>query len=592
MNVLSLFDGMACGLTALKKSGIKVDNYYASEIDKWAMKIAVKNHPEVQHIGDVEKIYGGALGQIGLFLAGPPCQGFSCSGSRLDFEDPRSKLFFKAIEIIWDVQKINPGVKFLIENVSSMRKEVRTQLTELLEVEPIEINSNLVSAQNRNRLYWTNLPRPGQPKDKGIFLKDILEPEVDDKYYLHENSISGKRALKNLIDSLRYDSEKSRTITSAGARKFSGSNSTCLIVQNPRGKNAGGIKAIDGKTPSLSSSSWVNNNHLFEIIRKNGDEKTFIKVSKKLTRKPDQAKASCLTGGGKAAGDHSAMDLILYNDFSFRRLTPIECERLQTLTSNRKQCIIELDNINSIMRFEWFAENLKNNAQDAEERCLKSLKNVGNAEKIGLKEFVQYVENSINQKNHQTKKHVALSARINLEDLDNRLDLVKGIQLNVSSVEKSRKFRLQKKIEDFVLTLAGILMHMEKTQQIGRAELRMKEMTFIQNLNGKNVSKAFGNEIKQLAEDAEKNSTTLKKLLKYIISNPLNMLNIDQCYLTLFCYVMNAINGFIPEKTSIKILLEIESGYTYGVSNTQRYKALGNGWTVDIIAHILAGLND
>lgn len=334
MNVLSLFDGMACGLVALKKAGIKVENYFASEIDNYASAVARFDHPEIKHIGDVEKIEVRALGKIDLILAGPPCQGFSCSGSRLDFKDPRSLLFFKAIEILWDVQKMNPGVKFLIENVSSMRKDVRTQLSELLQVEPIEINSNLVSAQNRSRLYWTNLHRPGQPKDKGIFLKDILESNVENKYYLHENSISGKRALKHLVDGLRYDNEKSKALTSTGSRNISGSNSTCLIIQNPRGKNAGGIKAIDGKTPTMSSSKWVNNNHLFEMIRKNGDEKTFIKVSKKLRRKPDQAKASCLTGGGKAVGDHSAMDYILYDDFSFRRFTPIECERLQTLDDN------------------------------------------------------------------------------------------------------------------------------------------------------------------------------------------------------------------------------------------------------------------
>ena len=384
MNVLSLFDGMACGLISLKRSGIKVNNYYASEIDKWAIKIAAKNHPEIKHIGDVQKIEVGALGKIDLILAGPPCQGFSCSGSRLDFKDPRSLLFFKAIEILWSIQKINPDVKYIIENVSSMRKEVRRQLTELLEIEPIEINSNLVSAQNRNRNYWTNLSMPGRPKDKGIFLKDILESNVDDKYYLHENSIAGKstlrrlvdslcyedekaksllseqgftkigntclvekvtlmpvgkRSLKNMVDGLKFENEKSRCLTASASRRVSGSSSTCLIIQNPRGKNAGGIKAVDGKTPTLSSNAWVNNNHLFEMIRKNGDEKTFLKVSKKLRRKPDQAKASTLTCGAKSAGDHSAMDLILYNDFSFRRFTPIECERLQTLPDNYTESV-------------------------------------------------------------------------------------------------------------------------------------------------------------------------------------------------------------------------------------------------------------
>jgi len=137
--------------------------------------------------------------------------------------------------------------------------------------------------------------------------------------------------LKHLVDGLRFENEKSKALTASAARNISGSNSTCLIAQIPRGKNAGGIKAIDGKTPTLSSNSWVDNNHLFEMIRKNGDEKTFIKVRKKLRRKPNQAKASILTCGANSGGDHSAMDYILYNDFSFRRFTPVECERLQTL---------------------------------------------------------------------------------------------------------------------------------------------------------------------------------------------------------------------------------------------------------------------
>lgn len=348
MNVLSLFDGISCGLVALKRSVAKVDNYYASEIDKYAIQISKKNHPEIKHIGDIKKIDVGALGKIDLFLAGPPCQGFSCSGKQLNWCDPRSLLFLRAIEILQEIKKTNPGVKFLIENVASMKNFVRTELDKRLGVESIVINSNLISAQNRKRLYWANIPMPGQPKDKGIFLKDILESNVDEKYYLHKNSISGKRALKNLVDGLRFDYEKSKSMTANGARTISGAGSTCLVLQIPRGNNRGGIKAVDGKTPTLSSSSWIDNNHLFEMVRKNGDDKTFLKVSKKLNRKPDQKKSSTLTGGAKSGGDHSAMDLILYNDFSFRRFTPVECERLQTLPDNYTEGVSNTQRYKSI----------------------------------------------------------------------------------------------------------------------------------------------------------------------------------------------------------------------------------------------------
>lgn len=376
MNVLSLFDGLASGLVALKRLGIPVDNYFASETDKYASAVARFNHPEIIHLGDIRGYKKWELPKIDLILAGPPCQGFSCAGTRLDFDDPRSLLFFKAIEILWDIQKINPDVKFLIENVSSMRKDVRTELDELIEVPSISIDSNLVSAQNRNRLYWSNSPGP-LPADKKIYLRDILEANVGEEYYLHktiagqstlrrlvdsmrfegEKSKSvlaqsgftkmgntclvetgkvmtmpdGKRSIKHLVDGLKFDYEKARALTHSGARNVSGSNSTCLIVQRPRGKNAGGLKALDGKTPTLSASNWQDNNYLFEHIWKHGDEKTFLKVCRKLSRKPDQVKASCLQVAGKSGGNHSDMDLILYNDMSFRRLTPVECELLQTM---------------------------------------------------------------------------------------------------------------------------------------------------------------------------------------------------------------------------------------------------------------------
>jgi len=167
MNVLSLFDGMACGLVALKRSGIQVDNYYASEIDKYAIQIAKKNHPEIQHLGNIEDYESWDLPKIDLIIGGSPCQGFSFAGKQLNFNDPRSALFFKFVEILWKFKPDN----FLMENVK-MKKEYSEAISELLEVEPVLINSALVSAQNRKRLYWCDWD-VDQPEDKEIFLKDI-----------------------------------------------------------------------------------------------------------------------------------------------------------------------------------------------------------------------------------------------------------------------------------------------------------------------------------------------------------------------------------------------------------------------------------
>jgi site-specific DNA-cytosine methylase len=171
MKVLSLFDGMSCGQIALKKLGAKVDNYYASEIDKYAISIAEKNFPNTVHLGDVTKITSVPYNvKIDLLIGGSPCQGFSKSGNRLNFDDPRSKLFFEFVRIL----KLVKPKYFMLENVV-MNKESRDIISEYLGVEPIEINSNLVSAQSRRRLYWTNIPNVTVPEDKGIVIKDILE---------------------------------------------------------------------------------------------------------------------------------------------------------------------------------------------------------------------------------------------------------------------------------------------------------------------------------------------------------------------------------------------------------------------------------
>lgn len=174
MNVLSLFDGMSCGQIALNRCGIKYSNYYASEIDKYAIKVTQANYPNTIQIGDVRHVTASQLLPINLIMAGSPCQGFSFAGKMLNFEDERSKLFFEFVRILKEVQSINPDVKFMLENVK-MKKEHEQVITKILGVRPIRLNSSLVSAHNRQRLYWTNISVMSIPKDKNISLNDILE---------------------------------------------------------------------------------------------------------------------------------------------------------------------------------------------------------------------------------------------------------------------------------------------------------------------------------------------------------------------------------------------------------------------------------
>lgn len=189
MNVLSLFDGMSCGQIALNRANIKYDNYFASEIDKHAIKVTQHNYPNTIQLGDVTQIKASDLPKIDLMIGGSPCQGFSFSGKQLNFQDPRSKLFFEFVRLI---EECKPTY-FLLENVV-MKQEYQDVITKYLRVEPIKINSSLVSAQNRIRLYWANFPIT-QPEDRGIKLIDILE----DDEMIGPSAIRGRRLNKATI---------------------------------------------------------------------------------------------------------------------------------------------------------------------------------------------------------------------------------------------------------------------------------------------------------------------------------------------------------------------------------------------------------
>ena len=233
MKVLSLFDGMSCGRIALDRLGIEVDTYYASEIDKYAIAVAKANYPDTIHVGDITQLNPKDFQDIDLILAGSPCQGFSFAGKQLAFDDPRSALFFEFIRLL---KAIKPKY-FLLENVRMKQQYIDVITQQVSEcypdhegndlfdskIEPILINSALLSAQSRQRLYWTNIPRITQPEDRGIVLRDVLEDEVNSEFYHGEKSIAymekgndkWQQAGKRRADGYEQnaDKEKSFTIT-------------------------------------------------------------------------------------------------------------------------------------------------------------------------------------------------------------------------------------------------------------------------------------------------------------------------------------------------------------------------------------------
>ena len=221
INVLSLFDGISCGHIALDKAGIPINKYYASEIDKYAIKVTNKNYPETINFGDVTTVNGELFTEkIDLLIGGSPCQGFSQAGKMKNFDDPRSKLFWEYVRIL---QEVKPKY-FLLENVV-MKQEWQDIISEALGVKPIMIDSSLTSAATRKRLYWTNIPGVGQPEDLGITFGNIRERNVPESsiYYTDKGLDWIRRHEKRTGKTLRIigDSDKMQMLEASMYKKYS-----------------------------------------------------------------------------------------------------------------------------------------------------------------------------------------------------------------------------------------------------------------------------------------------------------------------------------------------------------------------------------
>lgn len=426
MKVLSLFDGMSCGQLALNRLGIKVDKYYASEIDKYAIQVTQANFPETIQVGDVCNLKAEDYQDIDLILAGSPCQGFSFAGKQLAFDDPRSALFFEFIRLL---KEIKPKY-FLLENVK-MKKEFLEVITDQVsacypdfkggddlfggKIEPILINSALVSAQSRQRYYWTNIPNIEQPEDKGIVLRDILVEDgqtdlvgMNGKKAFKENIQKGTALLArdwkgwntygmtgvqttpkqvgvasdinghDILKRVYSPDGKSPTLNSMGG----GNREPKVAVQSYRevrteeGKKARRdaklktgkdhtpfrskklIPRTDGKVGTITPN--LNKDHEISIEKNKTNQ---INPSKKASGKQPyiqdrvfhkdgkshaltesfadrtnvgelklRTKSKTVRSGGRGSYDRHEWDSV--DDLHWRKLTPLECERLQTVPDN------------------------------------------------------------------------------------------------------------------------------------------------------------------------------------------------------------------------------------------------------------------
>ncbi len=309
MNILSLFNGISGLHLACDRAGIRVDTCYYSEIDKYANKVTEHHYPDDVALGDVAKWREWDIdwASIDLVGAGFPCQAWSVAGQQLGDKDERGMLFWTTLEIIKHVLYFNPKAKFLMENVK-MKKDFEEYITHhttqaLGYVEKTLINSALVSAQNRNRYYWTNF-EVAQPDDKGVLLKDILEYPMDDKYKLSDEAIARFKPCQ------KTNSGQIGTTAHEGA-----------IWQRDR------VYDTDGKMVTLTATIYKQTPQ-YAVIggairgRYNEDGSTSQRLELNGTEKTNS-----LTTVQKD-------NVAVYEDMTYRKLTPLECERLQTLPDN------------------------------------------------------------------------------------------------------------------------------------------------------------------------------------------------------------------------------------------------------------------
>ena len=401
MKVLSLFDGMSCTQLALKNLGVNVETYYSSEIDKYAIQITQKNFPDTIQLGDIKDIKGEDLPEIDLIVAGSPCQGFSFAGKQLAFDDPRSALFFEFIRLL---KEVKPKY-FLLENVR-MKKEhmevINQQISEIYPevgsktlfggVEPILINSAKLSAQNRQRYYWTNIPNIEQPDDLGIVLRDVLETCSTKSKFTYDKP----KKLYDIPREILKDNERQRRVYSKDGKSPTvlARSDSAKVETYDTPKQVGVAADINGydiikrvysengKSPSLTTMQGGHRHPKVEVkggairgrayddkgkrMDKNGvsvanktkqmlelrkDDKSnaittvnkdslvvtaMVKNQGKEIHKEDVDKSHCLMARDYKGFGNQAMTGIKDDpqQLNWRRLSPLECERLQTVPDN------------------------------------------------------------------------------------------------------------------------------------------------------------------------------------------------------------------------------------------------------------------
>ena len=513
MKVLSLFDGMSCGQIALSKLGVKVDKYYASEIDKYAIQITQKNFPDTVQLGDICELDPKDFMDVDLILAGSPCQGFSFAGKQLAFDDPRSALFFEFIRLL---KEIKPKY-FLLENVR-MKKEFLEVITEQVsacytaddvapeykdifgsvKLEPHFINSSLLSAQSRQRYYWTNIPNIQQPEDKGIVLRDILEYEPQDPTLMSDNFVA--RQIKNEKDG-------------------------CLITE---GKE---------KASNLSAEEYVKNGRQGDYLACDDDGKPvadLVGQNGKKMLKEDIQKGTALM----------ARDYKGWNTYGMTGVRVDSPKRIGTADNIKGHDILK-----------------RVYSEDGKSPTITAHAAQGSVPKIETKP--KQVGVAVDIKGHDILKRVyspeGKSPTINAHSGGNtepKVAVQSYREVRTDEAKKARK---------------------EARQKTGKDHTPFRAKKLEPRDDGK-----VGTVTPSLNKDHE--ISMIREKSKTVRSGGRGSYDRHE---------WDSVDEMHWRKLTpleCERLQTVPDGYTEGVSNTQRYRMLGNGWTVDVIAHILTNM--
>lgn len=648
MNVLSLFDGMSCGQLALERAGIKVDKYYASEIDKYAIQITMANYPNTIQLGSVVDVDGKSLPKIDLLIGGSPCQSFSFAGKRkgMSTKDEQEILtlehylelkeegyeFEGQSYLFWEYMRLLTEVKptyFLLENVMMGEKWERV-LSKAIGYNPIEINSALVSAQNRRRLYWTNIGMQPmglfgdlesiikQPKDRGILLKDILQDNPNAKYYIsekmqHHLSTRDKVKIKN-------ENDKSGTITVNGEGK-QGNNST-FISEHIDDKYYLSNKAVDrisrhnndsidnDKSNTIHAGYYKQGGRDQQYVCQPVDEKYYLSdrmlegFIKHKERHDDKG-----TGFGfKPKEDDEKGNALRANGALCPTDTTIIVHNTQRRDPNRpsiqknknaggsgplsrndgKTYALDTGNTNAIEQIPYMISNQGKTLEEKTDKshCLmaRDYKGFGNQSMAGIvevnKEDISQTERLLertgvdisnvteptifdvyNKKLKDDGKCVTLT-----DPCHNNIRLVEPREIKQVSTNNKSNGGTQPYQQDRIYDTSGI----SPALSAGKSDLMITSGTWRTHKDGQGFREVHSEKGATIPARAREDGSGQNVVM-----------------------IEDAVNKpRIRRLTPIECerLQTVPDNYTNVVSDTQRYKCLGNGWTIDVISHIFSYL--